>query len=61
MLVIHGAELLQCPGSPTSTWPLGGGGSVGLIVTSHGDAALAAARLAPPADLWSGQSQQTVS
>lgn len=54
MLVIHGAE-------PTSTWPLGGGGSVGLIVTNHGDTALTAARLAPPGDLWPGQSQQTVS
>lgn len=42
-------------------WPLGGGSSIGLVITGDGDAALAAARFISPGELWPSQSQQTVS
>lgn len=46
--------------TPPPTGLLRGYSSVGLVVTGDGDAALAAARFTPPADLGPGQNQQTI-
>lgn len=51
----------QRPRSSSASLPLRGRSSVGLVIASDWDAALAAAGFTPPHDLWPSDSQQAVS